>query len=621
VSRLTIKRIAFSLLLLVLATTILGGLIGFYSYSTAKSFQPDVQRTRETASVLLASFQSRDLIGAKAQLETLKDEVETMDKKIDRLSWAKATPFLGVYISDAKSAAKAAKSSISALEELIKAIEPYADLVGFKAEAAKTPAAQSVEDKVIFVAETLNKITPQLETISQQVNQARSEFDKISPNRYPDTFLGKNIGAKTLLLKIRDSLDQSSSLLAQSKPLLKILPDLMGNPNPKIYMILFQNDAELRPTGGFMTAYAFLKVTKGKIEPMGSYDIYDLDARFSKNIPAPDPIRKYLEEKRWYIRNMNLNPDYKISMDVFNEALKNIGGLPPFDGIIAIDTQFPVELLKVIGPIGVGGWGNFSAANDPRCDCPQVVYALEEIADRPVSEIRIGRKAVLGPLMHSMLANAMGSPKHLWPKLFNIGIDAIKNKHLLFYFKDEKIQLAAEDFNAAGRIRDFSGDYLHINDTNFGGAKTDMFITREVEQDIENTPEKTTKTVTVIYNNPYKGSNCNLEAGKLCLNGTYRDWIRFYLPKGSKLLSLTGSETKEIVGEELGKTVVEGFFTMRPQSTSKVTIKYELPSPQPTPYKILIQKQPGQKNIKHTIMLNGRQTIVDVNADTELTLN
>ena len=55
---------------------------------------------------------------------------------------------------------------------------------------------------------------------------------------------------------------------------------------------------------------------------------------------------------------------------------------PVVDGIIAVDTQLLVDLLKVTGPIGVSGFGNYSAEIDKRCNCPQVFYELEKFADQ-----------------------------------------------------------------------------------------------------------------------------------------------------------------------------------------------------------------------------------------------
>lgn len=597
--------------------------LSVYGFFTVKSLMPSVNSLQATGTKLSTAFQGQDLATVKTETQTLMTQLADLDVKYQKTHWTYIIPFVGNYTKDGQHVLNAGKSLIKAIDTLIVSVSPYADLLGFKTGEAtpsgQMPKVQSIEDRIIFMAQTLDKISPDLDKVGTDMADAQKELDKINVSRYPEKIAGKEIRSK--ITTIKSTVAESAQLLSQAKPLIKLFPDLLGNPNAKTYMILFQNDAELRPTGGFMTAYAFLKVTKGKIDLLSSYDIYDLDARFNKKVPAPDAIKKYLNEAYLNLRNSNMSPDFKVSMDLFSKYYNDIPGMLRPDGIIAIDTQLPVEILKVIGPIGVGGWGNFSANIDTRCNCPQVVYALEEIADRPSNMVKMGRKAVLGPLMHSMMANAMGSPKHLWPKLLNVALDSIKQKHLLFYFFEAKTQQVAEDFNAAGRIVPYAYDYLHINDTNFGGAKTDMFITREVEQEITSQNGIVTKTVSISYNNPTKGSNCNLEAGQLCLNGTYRDYIRLLVPKGSKLISVIGSEVKEQVSEDLEKTVFEAFFTMRPQSQSKIVFKYELPNLGLQPYRLLIQKQPGTPTIKHTIILNGNQTIVELDQDKELVLN
>ena len=619
------KKKLLYILIPIVTLLILGISFGFYGYRVAKSFLPDAEMIKQTANELQQSFQDQDLIQTKQKSQQLKDQLMSVNLKYQKYSWLNKFPFLNNYYKDGQSVFNAADHLAESLNTLVISIEPYADLLGFVTSASasadakqKTNQPQTIEDRIIFMAQTLDKISPELDKVASGMEMAQQELDKINVNRYPESIQGKPIRSK--IVNLRSAIDESAILLSQAKPLIKLFPELLGNPNSKTYMVLLQNDAELRATGGFMTAYAFLRVTKGKIEPLASYDIYDLDARFRKRVEAPEPIKKYLNENYLNLRNINISPDFKVSMDEFYKYYRDLG-LPKIDGIIAIDTQFPVEILKIIGPIGVGGWGNFGPEMDKRCDCPQVVYALEEIADKPVSGTRTGRKAVIGPLMHSMMANAMGSPKHTWPKLLNVGLSAIKEKHLIFYFLEDQTQKVADDFNATGRIKEYSGDYLHINDSNFGGAKTDMFITREVEQEITNENGVVSKTVSISYNNPRKGDNCNLEAGQLCLNGTYRDYVRLYVPKGSKLISVVGSEVKESVLEDLNKTVFEAFFTMRPQSQSKIVFKYELPSMDLSVYKMLIQKQPGTKTIKHTITYNGSQINFDLVEDKEITLN
>lgn len=586
----------------------------------ALSIRKQAQSASSSFSQISTTIQEKDLIATNNYLNNLESDINQIQSSYKMISWLKFVPLYGGYLKDGQAVLTASRSLITAGKESIDAIEPYSDLLGFKVdqEQADKPEFDSIENRIIFLAETLDKISPQLDGIAEHLEIANQSLANINLRRYPNSLFGKPIRPK--IYQLQSGLSETATLMVQAKPLIKLLPTLLGNPDPKLYMLLFQNDAEIRPTGGFMTAYAYLKVSQGKIEPLGSYDIYHLDARWSGVVKSPEAIQKYLNESHWNLRNMNLSPDFKSSMDTFMEHYRDIPGVTQIDGIIAIDTSLPVEILKIIGPIGVSGWGNFSAEIDPRCNCPQVVYALEEIADRPGSAIRADRKAVLGPLMHSLLANAMGSPKHLWPTLLNVGLESINQKHLLFYFMDEKTQSIAEDFNAAGRILDYDQDYLHVNDSNFGGAKSDLFIVRDVEQEIEVSGETITKTVTLNYNNPEPGSNCNLEAGELCLNGTYRDWVRLYVPLGSELISVVGSEVEEKVGEDLGKTVFEVFFTMRPQSSSKLVFTYRLPFSPQDPYRLFVQKQPGKPAITHSIIYNGRPFEFAIDSDQELVL-
>lgn len=586
----------------------------------ALSIKKQTQSASSSISQIATSIQEKNLIVTSQHLDKLESDINKIESSYKIVSWLKFIPLYGGYVKDGQAVLNASQSLIIAGKESISAIEPYSDLLGFKVdqEQEDKPEFDSIENRIIFLAETLDKISPQLDGIAEDLEIANQSLSNINPRRYPNSFLGKPIRPK--IYQIQSALSDTATLMVQAKPLIKLLPTLLGTPDSKLYMLLFQNDGEIRPTGGFMTAYAYLKVSQGKMEPLGSYDIYNLDARWSGRVEAPEAIQKYLNETYWNLRNMNLSPDFKSSMDTFMEYYRDIPGIPQIDGIIALDTTVPVDVLEIIGPIGVSGWGNFSAEIDSRCNCPQVVYALEEIADRPGSAVRADRKAVLGPLMHSLLANAMGSPKHLWPTLLNVGLESINQKHLIFYFMDETTQSIAEDFNAAGRILDYDQDYLHVNDSNFGGAKSDLFIVRDVEQEIEVSGETITKTVTLNYNNPEPGSNCNLEAGELCLNGTYRDWVRLYVPLGSELISVVGSEVEEKVGEDLGKTVFEVFFTMRPQSSSKLVFTYRLPFSPQDPYRLFVQKQPGKPAITHSIIYNGSPFEFAIDSDQELVL-
>lgn len=613
------KRRWFLILLavscLLLAITVWLGIVGYNTYAKADA----VQRHAKASG---AAFQNRDLALAKSELNLAKESLAQAKNAYNGIGPLRYVPVLGLYLKDGDALFVAGEKAIEVGELVFSSIEPYADIMGFSGTEAGDLQLATAEDRIIFVAQTVEKLSPEMDKIVAKLKEASTAMEAINENRYPKTVAGKELRSNITTLKT--TVSGAASSLSQFQPIVKLLPDLLGNPDPKKYLIMFQNDAELRPTGGFLTAYATMTITKGKIEPGVSEDIYTLDAGFKRKVEAPDPIKKYLPlVYNWNLRDMNLSPDFKYSMDTFTTYMKESTVAPEYDALIAIDTHVPVRILEVLGPIGVPGYGGkFSAENDPRCDCPQVIYELENIITRPTYEIREGRKSILGPLMNSMLANMMGSPKAKWAEFFNIFTESIAQKHLLMYFKDESKQAAVEALGAAGRINEYSGDYLHINDTNFAGAKSNLFVEQEVDQVISiNDDGSIKRKLTLTYKNPRKGDNCNLEAGLLCLNGILRDWMRVYVPKGSTLTNSLGFEVDMTTGEDLGKTVFDGFFTLSPQSVKKLEIEYTTPAGtvKEGDYKLLIQKQPGTKEIKHTISLDGAKAkVYNVNTDQEI---
>lgn len=572
-------------------------------------------------------LQGQDLNKAVEKIASTKVEFEKLKTSYQKMVWLKAVPLAGGYYRDGQRLFIGGDYLLQTADLVVESLKPYADLLGLdgvEEEGKEEEKAMTTEERLILVLDTLDKIQPNLDKIGEKLDLAQEEIDKIKPSRYPQSLFGKKIRANVESLV--ETIDGTAQTVKEVKPIISHLKPILGVGEPKNYLLLFQNDAELRPTGGFLTAYATLSIDNGKLDASNSHDIYTLDNLFGNRLPAPDPIKNYHKNVfNWHLRDMNLSPDFKVSMDTFLENYGKVADKDKIDGIIAVDTHVLVDLLEVLGPIGVSGFGNFSAETDKRCDCPQVFYELEKYADKPTSSLKEERKGIIGPLMHSILLNAMGSPRKQWPLFINVVFSNISEKHLLLYFFNEDVQKTMEVLNASARIKDYDGDYLHVNDCNFAGAKSNMFIKETFTQDIEVANDgSVTKTLTIDYKNPAAPSNCNLEAGELCLNGLYRDWVRVYVPQGSQLIEAQGSEIEVRTYDDLGKTVFEAFYgdqsPLRPQGKAQLTFKYRLPFKveKGQSYKMLIQKQPGTYGYENIINFNGKEQTFDLKADREI---
>lgn len=223
--------------------------------------------------------------------------------------------------------------------------------------------------------------------------------------------------------------------------------------------------------------------------------------------------------------------------------------------------------------------------------------------------------------MYALFYKAIGfSPSKYWGTLVQNMFQNLEEKHMLIYFSDPETQAAVEKVNFAGRIKKYDGDYLHVNNVNFAGAKSNLYVTKTIASKTTFDGDKVQREVHVEFRNPYAHSDCNLERGGLCLNATLRDWIRFYVPQGSTLVDFKGSETKTKTYDELGKTVYEGFLTVSPEGKAEVVVTYTLPaSIKKDGYKVLVQKQPGESTLKLAAEIDGAKVYDAVMAkDVEL---
>ncbi|KKT32269.1 MAG: hypothetical protein UW20_C0019G0005 [Candidatus Woesebacteria bacterium GW2011_GWB1_44_11] len=610
------------------------GVVGFfllYNLISGLLFYQKAKGVLASANRLNDSAKTQDLVKIKSELANTRKSLNGLASVYKLIAWEKYIPFAGPYIGDVGHGIAAGQAGLSAGDTVLTVVAPYADLLGFKDGSGNVLAAktgeQTTQERIDFVVKTIPDLLPKIDSISGDVKKVQDELSQINADRYPDKFQDKPL--KPQIKKVQALVSEASAFVVNSKPFLEVTPYLLGMDSPRTYLLLFQNDKELRPTGGFMTAYAIMKVDKAKFNPVSSSDIYSLDAQYKPSKPAPAPIVKYIKgpyilSPNLRLRDMNWSPDFAVSMQDVVPAVKQVG-IGNIDGIIAVDTQLLVNLLDVIGPIGVPGFGNFSTKIDPQCNCPQVIHELEAFADvegpiiwdpltgkiilRPPNSDN--RKKIIGPLMNSILANALGQPKEKLSDLIGATFTSLIEKHVLFYLMDEKNQAAAAGFGVGGIIRDYEGDYLHISDANLGGRKSNLYAYEEVEQDIEISGDgSVTKTVTITYKNPEKQDGW--------LNSVLPTWVRIYVPKGSSLITSEGLEAKEDPYEDLGKTVFAGFFQLRPEGVAKVTFQYKLPFKVSKQYNLLIQKQPGTDGFLYTVNLGKHTEEFFLKTDKEL---
>ncbi|MFI5241184.1 MAG: DUF4012 domain-containing protein, partial [Microgenomates group bacterium] len=158
----------------------------------------------------------------------------------------------------------------------------------------------------------------------------------------------KSVTAKKVLAKV--DFEKVKRLLTGGENIASNLPSILGKDKRKTYLVLFQNNTELRPTGGFIGSFGLLTFEGGRMSDLSVSDVYSADGQLKGHIEPPTPIRDYLNEASWFLRDSNWDPDFPTSAKRAEWFLnKEID--KEVDGVLAVDLNLVKKLLRYTGPI------------------------------------------------------------------------------------------------------------------------------------------------------------------------------------------------------------------------------------------------------------------------------
>ncbi|MDD3607743.1 MAG: DUF4012 domain-containing protein [Candidatus Moranbacteria bacterium] len=344
------------------------------------------------------------------------------------------------------------------------------------------------------------------------------------------------------------------------------------------YLLLLQNNMELRPGGGFLGQYAIIKVKNGKITSQFFEDANILDQRITAKVNPPYPFERMMSLKKWKFRDSNFSPDFPTNVEKAKYFYRLSGGNSDFDGVIAVNATVLNKILEITGPIVIGGVQYTS--QDAFLKLEEQVekaYLFNEDLDTQ------NRKWVMKK-MAEIIIDRLVSLNNI-PRISSFVLEELRNKDIQLNFQDSETQKAIENVHWDGRVStDWEGDYLMIVDANMGALKSDYYIDREVFYEVDLTGEKPTAYLKINYTH----------------KATYGDWrtsdyhsyLRIYVPQGSNLI-----ERKMVsypnIQEEFNKTYFGFILHVLINRNTLVETRYELPESVRENYRLLIQKQSG----------------------------
>ncbi|QCR42580.1 hypothetical protein C1N91_02480 [Curtobacterium sp. SGAir0471] len=151
--------------------------------------------------------------------------------------------------------------------------------------------------------------------------------------------------------QLRNALRSASGQLDTANRVVQLAPAMLGDGGERNYVLLFQNNAELRAGGGIPGAVALLKVQDGAIS-LGDQAAGSSFGPYEKSVLPLDPGTRtlYGEITGRYMQDVTLTPRFDVSAQLTREMWKQKFG-QQVDGVLAIDPVTLSYILRATGPV------------------------------------------------------------------------------------------------------------------------------------------------------------------------------------------------------------------------------------------------------------------------------
>lgn len=588
------------LLTVLLGLMAIAGFRGYRLYQQALLVRADLYRIQAIVDADDPLLDRFDAMGP--EIEVLKQDYEALRQGVDPylglgpfLAWV---PTYGGDLESVQDLVILADSLIACADMSFQAVSPYIDELG------------SSGFDPVRLTEILVAIQPQLIAAQEMADQAvaareRLDVERLSPR------------VQNLIL---EDIDPLLPLLQDGLTVAVEAPRLLGasDEGPKSYLLLVQNEDELRPTGGFITSVGTVLIQNGEIREMSFQDSGAMDD-WTKPYPgAPWQLKEYMNSQVLVLRDTNWFTNYPTAA-LYAETLYSYVSDHSVDGVIAFDQHVLVELLTLTGPLDV-------EEVDYPIDADNVIAYMRTEKTRSEDELTSGdwtSKEFIQPLADALITRFYTGdiPMEQWiPVMFRI----MNEHHVLLQLDAPGISSVLSRYRWDGAIRTEASDFLMVVDSNIGFNKTNAVVGYILKYEVDLTiPEEPVGALTVIHINNAEAMICkHWDKIRLTMDGNYPihdcywSYLRVYLPAGTQLLD---SVTQDVPGywmindEDVPAHVdildegipgVQAFGTLMVvpgQETAQTYFRFALPpgvlstddETDQTTYRLLVQKQPG----------------------------
>ncbi|MDO8573599.1 MAG: DUF4012 domain-containing protein [Candidatus Daviesbacteria bacterium] len=393
-----------------------------------------------------------------------------------------------------------------------------------------------------------------------------------------DALLGSNDFEKGMpgavageINKLAGKLSLYRNFIGRVRSLSVLLPNLVAVDGSKNYLILLQNNMELRPAGGFIGSFAKISFEGGKLKKLTVNDIYAIDGALPLHVEPPKEIKEDLGQKNWYLRDSNWESDFPTSARQAEWFYTKETG-ETVEGVIAMDVSAMEKLLEAIGPLNLPDYNEKITSEN----LFEKAVSHAEMSFFPGSQ---AKKSFLTALANEAFNKIFFLPQNNWPGVITALSKSLDEKHISIYINDNKLLSYADSlgwthaFPRASKNSE-NQDFLSLVEANLGANKANYYLDRSYNLETVVGKEGEIKHRLRI-------SYINRSPSDTFPGGKYKNRMRIYLPFGSKITRVLWGETNktgEISGfVDYGRAGYSILLELNPKEQKTLVLDYTVP--------------------------------------------
>lgn len=446
------------------------------------------------------------------------------------------------------------------------------------------------------VIETLQAANSRADQVYKQLSQLQAAIDSLDQSHLSSDDI-------STIESFTDMVESERRSLAITQQLQPLLPQLLGLEGKRQYVVLLQDNQELRPTGGFINSVALVTLDQGLLVDTQVFSIYELDQQIAGEISPPAEIQAVLGEDQFYFRDANWDLDLSSSADELLFFVKKSLGVKA-DGILTLDLYGLEAVIESLGPLELPGYNE--------------VVTHKNIHERAAfhSEVTLVAEAGERNYLTAVFTQAWNQLTLLDETKVGLVLSgfhtSLQNHHAQLYLSDQAEQASIEIFGWSGEITtpacptllaesECVVDSFAQVEANIGVNKANHYLERAVDHQVEIRAGQAAHTRTITYQNTAQT--------KAWPKGPYQAYMRFVLPATARNLEVRVGQN-QVPSSQLrtsnfnGRSVIGVLLEVPIAASREVELAFTTDLPATDSgfsYALFDQKQPGTHEDLSTI--------------------